>query len=242
MNLPGFETVAAPHDGTRRADDYYPTPGWCVEELVPLLAYRTLRGPVLEPAIGHGAIASVLARYEDAAGRRWWVSGVDINPGLVAECNAKGLRSACLDFLNDPVTVGRWATQHPFARVRRELPVAVVANPPYRLALEFAEAAISAVDPEVGVVAFLVRQGFLSSKRRSAFWREHRADLLFLDERPSFTGGGSASDDYVWCLWPGSGPDGRGMHWRCGDVTRLQSVESSRPRCVGIGTGGDDEP
>lgn len=220
--LPGFETVGA-NSGGRRPDDYFPTPEWCVQAVLPLLRHRTVSGPLLEPAIGHGSIARVLAAEKlEAAGGvrpRWWVSGCDINPKLVAECEAEGLRAWTADFLRESEAVASWAckTVQPRRSVQRERPVVVVSNPPYSLALEFVEAALKVVEPEVGVVAFLMRDGFLHSQGRAAFWRANRCDHLFLDRRPSFTGKGTASDDYVWCLWPGSGPGGRGLVWREGE-------------------------
>lgn len=226
--LPGFETVGA-KDGERRPDEYYPTPGWCVEAVLPLLRYRTVSGPVLEPAIGHGSIATRLAaeswlvRERGASkptrGARWWVSGCDISEALVDECQAAGLRARKADFLRESEAVASWSCEGLPSRWSwyRERPVAVVGNPPFSLALEFAEAALKVVEPEVGVVAFLMRDGFMHSQRRAAFWRANPCDVLYLDRRPSFTGAGTASDDYVWCLWPGSGLSGRGLIWREGE-------------------------
>ena len=59
----------------------------------------------------------------------------------------------------------------------------IVTNPPYLLARQFVEKALSFV-PEVWM---LTRINFLGSAKRKAFWEKHRLSALFtLSDRPSF--------------------------------------------------------
>ena len=67
-------------NGDRQEHDFYPTPEWCVEEL---LKRETFTGKVLEPACGDGAISKVLERagYEvlstDLVYRGFGEGGID---------------------------------------------------------------------------------------------------------------------------------------------------------------------
>jgi hypothetical protein len=101
-------------------------------------------------------------------------------------------------------------------------PGLIITNPPYKLALEFAEACL-AVAGQRGVVALFLRIGFIASLRRSAFHREHPSDVFILAKRPSFTGDGkSDACEYAWfCFGLPSG----GGHW-----TTLDPVARSSGR------------
>lgn len=193
-----FEGVELGHDGTRRAADYYPTPTWCTNALIPHLRRRVAPSRdrrIIEPGIGHGAIAAPLV----AAG--YDVRGVDVRPEAVAECQAAGLAAELADFMT-------WTPEGPIA--------GIVGNPPYSQALEFVQRSLwiaSEISTPPGVrcpiVAFLLSLDFMASQGRAAFWREHPADLVVLDARPSFTGQGSAFSFYGWFIWPALMSQGR---------------------------------
>ena len=78
----------------------------------------------------------------------------------------------------------------------------VVGNPPYRHAEEFVRRSLSDVD-RGGVVAFLLRLGFLESTKRLAFWENSPArEVVVLAERPSFTGDGKTDGcAYGFFIW-----------------------------------------
>lgn len=92
--------------------DFYRTPDWLVEAIVPHLPYAT---NVLDPACGDGAILRALQPY-------YYTIGIDIAPELLqrCECDEKHLDSAFATPGIDDVDL-------------------VVMNPPYKLAQEFVE-------------------------------------------------------------------------------------------------------
>jgi len=72
--------------------------------------------------------------------------------------------------------------------------LAVVTNPPYSLAEEFARGA-RVLCPRAELL-FLLRIAFLASAQRLALWRDIGApDVYVLPNRPSFTGNGTDSAD-----------------------------------------------
>jgi len=186
----------------RREADFYPTPEWCVDALLPHLLHRCPPrcGWVLEPGCGDGAIGLPLAQAGYA------VRGIDIRP----ECERLPRRlgdgnyvAAVGDFL-EVALGGQWAS-----------PLAIVGNPPYSLSMEFIKHSLSLLHG--GLLAFLLPLDYLSTQGRAAFWREYPADVLVFDKRPSFTGGGTASTNYGWYMWPPVA-HGRGQIFRVGDA------------------------
>ena len=166
--------------GARRKDDYYATPGWAVDAILPFLP---LDGRVLEPAVGEGAI---VARLVAAGVARDRVTAIELDAARAA---MSGARAA--DFLG-------------FAAATPERFELVVTNPPFRLAREFCDAAFRLAP----TVAMLLRLNFIASKARAPWHRAHPADLYVLSRRPSFTGGGTDSTEYAWFVW-GHGRGGR---------------------------------
>lgn len=105
------------------------------------------------------------------------------------------------NFLELPLG-GEWAS-----------PLAIVGNPPYSMSMEFIKHSMDLLTG--GLLALLLPLDYLSTQGRAAFWREHPADVLVFDKRPSFTGGGAASTNYGWYMWPTA--TGRGQIFRVGD-------------------------
>jgi hypothetical protein len=136
---------------------------------------------ILEPSVGGGA-------FLDAAKARWpkaYTIACDVDQDMAAYSGA----DACLygDFIQ-------------FTKIGRE-PHIILGNPPYREAQEHVEHAISLL-PLGGRLAFLLRLGFLESRKRAEFWKAHPLkELHVLCERPSFTGGGTDSAAYGFFVW-----------------------------------------
>ena len=143
---------------------------------------------VLEPACGAGAI---LAHVLDAGVPNGAGAGIEIDAGRAEKParSASTSRPRTLD--GDP---GSWGA-----------PRLIITNPPFRRALPFVDRALREVAPG-GVVAMLLRIGFIEGKDRRAFHDAHPADLYVLSRRPSFIGTGSDTAAYAWWVWgPGRG-------------------------------------
>lgn len=83
---------------------------------------------------------------------------------------------------------------------------AVIGNPPYSEAESHVRGAIQLVQAFGGVVGQLLPLGFLESKARIPFWKEHPAACVYvLAERPSFTGKGTDSNAYGFFVWKRGG-------------------------------------
>ncbi len=154
--------------------DAYYTPEELAGYLVGLLPIRG-SDLVLEPSAGGGAFVRALLTKTDQ------VVAIDMNP------DAPGLEmvgSAVCDFLDIlPPNPPDW----------------IVGNPPYFNALDHVEHALNCTDRHV---CFLLRLGFLESKRRAEFWKRNPCRKVFvLSERPSFTNGGTDSSAYGFFWW-----------------------------------------
>ena len=96
----------------RSPGDFYRTPRWLVEAIVPHLPYADT---VLDPACGDGAILEVLKPY-------YGTIGIDVNARLLCRCDCDRRLQADALKLHDIPGVNL-----------------VVMNPPYKLAQEFVE-------------------------------------------------------------------------------------------------------
>lgn len=160
---------------SRRKNDAYYTPDTLASHLVALTdaAWGLNGATVIEPSIGGGAFARALIDVGAL------VTGYDIDPAAAGLAVAP---STCADFL----TVDAAAEY-------------VIGNPPYSQAEEHVRHALETAT--VGV-AMLLRLAFLESGKRVAFWAEHPAEtVIVLQQRPSFTGGGTDSAAYGWFMW-----------------------------------------
>ena len=162
----------------RQPDDHYATPAWATRAILPYLP--SLRdepdGVVLEPACGEGAIARVLLDA-GVAPKRLVLVDVDRDRAVAALAGLPaGVTSNVEDFI---AFAARYSARGVTART-------TITNPPYSLAREFVDAALSIRAPG-GVVAMLLRLNFLGSQKRAAWHRAHPADVYVLPRRPSFT-------------------------------------------------------
>lgn len=176
----------------KREADFYPTPGWCVGALLQH-APPPERYEVVEPSAGEGHIVRA---YHALTGRR-----VRLAVELREEC-----REALVHSPTDVIWIEDWLR---CADRATEPDTAIIGNPPFTLAIEFARAC---VESRAGYVALLLPLTFLASAERHRFHREHPvAQLVVLSKRPSFTGD-SKTDcaEYSWFVW---GDVPRGISW-----------------------------
>lgn len=170
-------------------DTYY-TPDWvvqqCIAEVIPFVCPVANR--ILEPGAGQGAFVKRLReRYPNGH-----ITAVDIDPYEWPEADVQLHQDLLETRFND----------------RFDL---VVGNPPFSRALEFIQHALGCSKS----VVFLLRQGFLSSQKRSPFFRLHRpSDVYILSNRPQFTGEGSDKADYCFVCWGRPAFNGTtNLHW-----------------------------
>lgn len=179
---------ATGRSAVRRADDFYATPAWATRALFRAVDFdRDV--PILDPCCGDGAILDV------AAEQNYATIGYELDAHRASLAAQKHPRVVCADALSVP-----W------------LNVTIATNPPYSLALEFAQRALS--ESGSRSVAMLLRLNWLAGLRRVEFHRAYPATVLVLPRRPSFVGGGTDATDYAWFLWR----RGIGGDWRILDV------------------------
>lgn len=158
----------------RVRNDAYPTPCWPVDRL--LEAFSLDADLVLEPAAGSGNLIRWFRRH--GVGRYWAAVEID-------EQHRQALEVVSDDFvIGDYLTIPRSAD-------------AIVGNPPFSSAFEFAKKAIQ----EAPIVVLLLRLGFLSSGRRAPWLQQHTPSVYVLPERPGFVGAGTDKYDYAWFVW-----------------------------------------
>lgn len=173
---------------TRRANDFYPTPVRLTEQL---LKHVPIRGNVLEPCAGDGAIAHVLTKEK---GIRQIITN-DIN------------KEYCWNLTQDATdpNVAMWQREwlwYPYNK-----PTWVITNPPFNQAAAILKNAFNCTG--FGV-AFLLRLSFLEpatqSDNRAAWLKAHEKNmsdlLIFGSPRPSFTSNGRHdSVTTAWMVW-----------------------------------------
>lgn len=170
--------------GVRVAEDFYPTPRWCVDRI--LEAVDLPGGAWLEPSAGDGAI--VRAVNAGRADVTW--SAVELRP----ECYSPLLEA-----------VGQYGAVVIADFIRSPPPLVLynvaILNPPFTYAMEFITACLALA----GWVVVLERLNWLEGEDRNEWLRAHVPDVYVLPNRPSFTGDGTDSNAYAWFIWP---PDG----------------------------------
>ena len=160
----------------RREADFYPTPVWVTEAVIPLLLRKvSVNTPVWECACGDGAMSKVLEQHFTR------VTSTDLfNYGYGAPD---------VDFLAQPIHVKGL----------------VITNPPYGdLAEAFIRKALKVTERYQGKVAMLLRHEYDTAKGRADLFNKppHSAELV-LTSRPRWIEGstGAPRHSYSWFLW-----------------------------------------
>jgi len=169
--------IQSSHDHAARGLDAYFSPPEAVASLIGIEAAR-LPKRILEPAAGDGAIVRPLRE----AGHT--VIATDIADYGLDDCKTG------VDYLK----------AKPIAGVG-----GVVTNPPYKLAVQFAQKAIR----EAPYLALLLRTNFLESTSRLRFFREHQPARIWISSRRlpmmhrlGWTGPRAPSNTcFAWFVW-----------------------------------------
>lgn len=211
-----------------RWERYY-TPAWTVDRLLDRFAIDrpdVLRQRTwMEPACGDGAIVHAV---DDWFGRcrlerrRWWLN--DLRPPASASALPFAVRR--LDFTA--------AELDDFAHA----PVAIT-NPPYRLALRFAERMLERSATPILLLRLNWLEGApIEEPERAAFLRRHPPDVYLLPNRPRFrskptprsrklvTAKGTDATAYAWMVW--GKPEGEPGVWQLLDETPIEERKQSR--------------
>lgn len=185
--------------------DQYPTPSWCVDVL---LDYLHLDGGLwFDPCAGAGSIIQAVMRPDVV----WHANDIeDFHPELRAYADPE------LRPFVKRIMVGDFLKMK---RAPRSYDV-ILTNPPYSLAAEFVEHALSMAR----TVVMLLRLNFLESAKRETFFHEVGIPNVYvLPQRPSFSLNrqgkrGTDATAYAWMEW--------NMEWRSvGTVRRLRLRE-----------------
>lgn len=166
---------------SRENNDFYPTPGWCVDLL--LSAIRpSFADKVLEPAAGDGAIIKRLISYGIAPEK---IAAIEIDQARAEMVRAIVPDVRCEDFFLEP-DLNAYDL--------------IITNPPFALATNFARRAVE-MTRYTGTVALLLRLNWLGSQERAEFHRAHPSDILLLPKRPEFTASMSCSAKKSGCAY-----------------------------------------
>ncbi len=213
----------------RKPSDFYETPDWCVKAIAPTF-HKLLRGyytgviqgfRVVEPGAGTGNIILSLLRHMegltvwDFAGEHgpiWRINAVEKDIPTYEKLRHRLYREHGLNPSHTFVTFEDFLDHKPHHPIgcsgfnQRRYDMAI-GNPPYSLAQEFVEHAMSIADS----VWFLLRIDFLGSKKRGPWYRDGiTPDIYVLEKRPSFTGDGKTdSNNYAWFNWYGKQTKGK---------------------------------
>lgn len=174
----------------RAEHDYYPTPRWVVDAIVP---YLPIPQRVFDPACGTGELLSVYPEAEK--------TGIEIDRERASR--VAGIISLVHGHDSLPrVTVGdALTTPWPSADL-------LIMNPPFKRANEFIRRAMEwrRAGPYRPTVACLARLTILESESRRELHTEYPSDVYVLARRPSFAHGKTDSTTCVWLVWsPGGG-------------------------------------
>jgi hypothetical protein len=184
----------------REASDYYVTPIEAVRTFLKTFAdaephyFKNLieTGKVLDPCAGGDpqSVMSYPAALMDAGLRAEHITTVDIRPDSRAQIKQ--------DYLDCAFQDGQFDL--------------VISNPPFVLAQEFIQKALTEVKP-FGYVVMLLRLNYFGSLKRIPFWTENMAKYAFVHAaRMSFntplsmelegrTKKGTDSIEYMHCCW-----------------------------------------
>jgi hypothetical protein len=164
--------------------DFYPTPRSAVLDVL-AIAKLPAGSVILEPCAGDGAIAGVLEEH-----------GCKV---VTNDIKSYGFHlDSCVDFLTHDITT--WKDKGI---------VAVVTNPPFRLAEEFIRKSLR-VAPTVWV---LLRLQFLESQGRNALLRDHLSAVHVYAKRLTLAVDGANAMAFAWFKFARTRSGSPTVHW-----------------------------
>jgi hypothetical protein len=164
--------------------DFFPTPPWATRALVECVLGDALDGAeVWEPACGEGHMAEVLTEYAQHV--------------FASDVHDYGRQDAVGSFVGEGLDVVRWTEPHD--------PDWIITNPPFNLAVEFAERALQ--EARRGV-ALLVRTAWLEGGERYTrlFSKQEPVYVAQFCERVPMVKGrwepdATTATAYCWVVW-----------------------------------------
>ena len=183
--------------GKRCEADYYVTPPWCVQAVLPYLVKDVIECPNqlwLEPCAGNGQIIKAVNSMMGDWQPSWGI--VELR-----EEEQKSLVELDLDAQSSifcPQDFLTWEPDHDYD--------IGFTNVPFSLSTQFVEKAMTCCEYFIT----LQRLNWFGSQKRRSFWKEHPANAYILDKRICFTGDGQTdSIEYAWFVF---GPECGGKY------------------------------
>ena len=202
------------HHADRGLDPYF-TPTEAVTSVLHL-EEEHLPSRIWEPAAGNGAIVRPFA-----------AAGYQVIASDVADYGLDDCRIG-VDYLSAPA--------EPDVQ-------GIVTNPPYRLAVAFAEKALQ----EVAYLALLLRTNFLESTARLPFFRKHPPARIWISSRRlpmmhrhGWQGPEAPSNTcYAWFIWDAQASQKRMVDWFDWkqEIAKGPPMCLARPPGIGLGSG-----
>jgi len=189
LQLKGEHMSASGQGGVRAHLDFYETPAWTTDLLLEyLVAEHHFEGlshafdRAVDVGCGDGAITERLGRHFDEEK----IVGIDVDHVRLKLAKQRSPKATLIktDYLRSEASLGPIVNE----------PGAVfwISNPPYEKAKEFLERTLQldgmkySRKHETSEANFLVRLGFMASKKRRSWHDEHGGQMLILPRRPSF--------------------------------------------------------
>jgi hypothetical protein len=166
--------------------DFYPTPGWCTRAL--LNEHPPPIKTIIEPSAGEGHIVRQIVQHARNTKTSYLIDAFELRE----ECRQPLIESGAYS-----VTIEDWFSAVTKISLRR---FSIIGNPPFGLALEFAQSCLAT---SAQYVALLLKLSFLATEGRVKWNNDNPVTALYpLGKRPSFTmDGHTDSSDYAWFVW-----------------------------------------
>lgn len=178
-------------------EDFYETPRWATELLMPKIPERLDRWSILEPCAGRGAILDVAIEVLQPQ----CVAAVELHRGRFEECAERHRHIVSVvhdDFLTMDVRAVFPGLHSP--RI-------ILMNPPYTkprstIGLEFVERALEVVAPDGCVAAMLPTDFCTGVDRTDRVHSKYQSSFYPLKRRPQFGGEfSSGARPFAWFVW-----------------------------------------
>ena len=188
-----FTSMISDIKNERDINDFYPTPKCAID---PLLEKEEFQSVIWEPACGDGAISKVLKN-----------NGYKVFSGDLID---RGYGEYFADFLKIPIDFFEAEGSFNFA-------YDIITNPPFKLAQEFIEKALSFRN--CNRVAIFARLGFLESKKRKVLFENTPLQKVYVFSwrvpmwRRGEVRSGGKNMPFAWYIWCKGYEGDPTLHW-----------------------------